>query len=124
MENQNITKVKEINFLGEILDENLNWKSEISYVANKVAKSIGIISRCSFLLLKLSLSMLYYSLIYTYFHYCNIVWASTYKTNLRRLVILQKRIIRIINKSHFNIHLFQLRQFTVKPGQAFPSLTN
>ena len=49
--------------------------------------------------------MLYYSLIiYPYFYYCNIVWASTYKTNLRRLVILQKRIIRIINKSHFNSH--------------------
>ena len=48
--------------------------------------------------------MLYYSLIYPYFYYCNIVWASTYKTNLSRLVILQKRIIRIINKSHFNAH--------------------
>ena len=32
-------------------------------------------------------------------------WASTYKINLRRLVILQKRIIRIINKSHFNAHI-------------------
>ena len=53
---------------------------------------------------KSSLRMLYYSLIYPYFYYCNIVWASTYKTNLRRLVILQKRIIRIINKSHFNAH--------------------
>ena len=86
------------------MDENLNWKSEISHVANKVAKSISIISRCSFFLPKSSLRMLYYSLIYPYFYYCNIVWASTYKTNLRRLVILQKRIIRIINKSHFNAH--------------------
>ena len=42
--------------------------------------------------------MLYYSLIYSYFYYCNIVRASTYKTNM------QKRIIRIINKSHFNAH--------------------
>ena len=49
--------------------------------------------------------MLYYSLIYPYFYYCNIVWASTYKTNLRRLVILQKGIIRIIDKSHFNAHI-------------------
>ena len=86
------------------MDENLNWKSEISHVANKVAKSIGIISRCSFFLPKASLRMFYYSLVYPYFYYCNIVWASTYKTNLRRLVILQKRIIRIINKSHFNAH--------------------
>ena len=90
IDNQNIVKVKETNFLGVILDENLNWKSEISHVANKVAKSIGMISRCSFFLPKTSLRMLYYSLIYPYFYYCNIVWASTYKTNLRRLVVLQK----------------------------------
>ena len=46
--------------------------------------------------------MLYYSLIYPYFYYCNIVWAAIYKTNLRRLDILKKRII--INKSYFNAH--------------------
>ena len=96
IDNQNIVEVKETNFLGVILDENLNWKSEISHVASKVAKSIGIISRCSFFLPKTSLRMLYYSLIYPYFYYCNTGWASTNKTNLRGLVILQKRIIRII----------------------------
>ena len=105
IDNQNIVEVKETNFLGVILDENLNWKSEISHVANKVAKSIGMISRCSFFLPKTSLRMLYYSLIYPYFYYCNIVWALTYKTNLRRLIILQKRIIRIMNKTaHFKVH--------------------
>ena len=79
--------------------------AEISHdVANKVAKSIGIISRCSFFLPKTSPRMLYFSLIYPYLYYCNIVWASTYKSNLRRLVIVQKRIIRIINNSHFNAH--------------------
>ena len=45
VDNQNIVKVKEANFLGVILVKNLNWKSQISHVANKVAKSIGIISR-------------------------------------------------------------------------------
>ena len=42
IDNQNIVEVKETNFLGVILDENLNWKSEISHFASKVAKSIGI----------------------------------------------------------------------------------
>ena len=65
IDNQNIVEVKETNFLGVILDENFNWKAEISHVANKVAKS----SRCSFFLPKTSLRMLYYSLIYPYF-YC------------------------------------------------------
>ena len=30
--------IRETNFLGVILNENLNWKSEISHVANRVAK--------------------------------------------------------------------------------------
>ena len=100
IDNQNIVKVKETNFLGVILDENLNWKSEISHIANKVVKS----SRYSFFLPKTSLRVLYYSLIYPYFYYCNIIWASTFETNLGNLVILQKHIINIINKSHFNAH--------------------
>ena len=37
-----------------------------------------------------------------YLYYCNIVWGSTYKTTLRRLVILQKRVVRIISKSTFD----------------------
>ena len=91
-------------FLGVIIDENVTWKSEISHVANKVSKSIGMIHKSSFYLSLYSLRVLYYSLVYPYFFYCNIVWASTYKTNLVRLVKLQKRVVRIIDKSHFNAH--------------------
>ena len=36
--------------------------------------------------------------------YCNLVWASTYKTDLVGLVILQKRVVRIIAKSCFDAH--------------------
>ena len=50
IDNQHIVRVKEIVFLGVVLDENLNWKSEISHVANKVAKTSGIINKCSFYL--------------------------------------------------------------------------
>ena len=124
------------------MDENVNWKSEISHVANKIAKSIGIINS-SFYLPKTSLLIFYYSLIYRYFYYCNIVWASTYETNPRRLVILQKHIIRFINKSHFyaytvpifkelgilkfnDIHLLQLGQFMYSYKNSFlpPSFYN
>ena len=101
---QQINQVKETVFLGVIIDENITWKSEISHVANKVSKSIGMIHKSSFYLSSYSLRVLYYSLVYPYFFYCNIVWASTYKTNLVRLVKLQKRVVRIIDKSHFNAH--------------------
>ena len=59
LDNQNIVKVKETNFPGLTLDENLHWKSRISNVANK----------CSFFLPKTSLRMLYCSLVYPYYYY-------------------------------------------------------
>ena len=76
------------------IDEHLSWKPHISQVARKISKSIGAINRARFFLPKPCLKTLYYSLVYPYLHYCIIVWGSTYKTNLRRLISLQKRVIR------------------------------
>ena len=46
--------------------------------------------------------MLYFSLVYPYLCYCVGVWGSTYPSNLKRVVTLQKRAIRIISKSKFD----------------------
>ena len=82
------------------MDENLNWKSEIMHVANKVSKSIGIIRKSIFYLSTKSLRTLYFSLVYRYlFFYCNFVWTSTYRTHLIRLEILQKKGIRTTIKT-------------------------
>jgi len=56
---QQIVQVKETVFLGVIIDENLNLQSEISHVANKISKSIGIIHKSSFYLPTKSLRTLY-----------------------------------------------------------------
>ena len=83
-----MTRVKEVTFLGVILDENLSWKPHISHIACKISESIGMIGRSSPCLTKLALKTLYYSLVYPYFQYCIIVWGSTYPTNLNRLILL------------------------------------
>ena len=54
--------------------------------------------------------MLYYMLIYPYLYYGNIIWCSTYQTNLYRLKVLQKRIIRIITNSKYDAHTAPLFQ--------------
>ena len=53
--NEYIEQVKETVFLGVVLDEELSWKSHIPYVAHKMSKSIGLMLRASFYLLKKSL---------------------------------------------------------------------
>ena len=104
LNDREISQVKEIVFLGVVLDEHFSWKSHINHVSNKISKSIGIMCKFSFFLLKQSLLTLYYSMVYPYLQYCNIVWASTYSSNFPCLVILQKRVVRIINNSRFDSH--------------------
>ena len=48
-------RVKEVTFLGVILDENLSWKPHISHIAGKISKSVGIIGRSSPCLTRLAL---------------------------------------------------------------------
>ena len=43
-----IELIKEISFLGVILDEHLTWKSHISYIARKMSKSIGVKKKQAF----------------------------------------------------------------------------
>ena len=102
--NYSIDRVKEVTFLGVILDEHLTWKSHIHNAARKVSKAVGIIYKSSFCLDNSSLRILYFSLIYPYLFYCVSVWASSYPSNLRRLITLQKRVIRMMSRSVFDAH--------------------
>src|SRR5688572_30251381 len=94
--NQSITRVSSSKFLGVHIDEQLTWKEHITDISKKISKNIGIISRVRHLLPRYILVNLYYSLIYPYMSYCNLTWASTYRTRLTMLTTLQKRVIRII----------------------------
>ena len=99
-----INRVREVVFLGVVLDEHVTWKPHISHIANKVSKATGILYKSCFFISKSSLCTLYYSLVYPYLHYCTITWGSTCPSNLNRLVLLQKRALRFINKDTFDEH--------------------
>jgi hypothetical protein len=108
IEGINITNVQIVFFLGIQIDNKLNWKKHIDYTANKVAKGIGILYKCRLYVKKKSLIDLYYAMIYPYLTYCLHVWGSTYKSNLAKLVILQKKAIRFISSVHPKEHTKQL----------------
>ena len=91
-----ISEVQTTKFLGVIIDNKLSWKPHIDYISTKISKSIGVILRARKVFNKSTLLMLYYSLIYPYLTYCVQVWGSTYDSHKKRLIILQKKIVRII----------------------------
>src|ERR1043165_4742771 len=106
----NIPQVNTSKFLGVHMDEHLKWNIHIDEINKKITKSIGILNRISYLLPTQILINLYYTLIYPYFTYCNLIWTSTYSTHLNKLKIAQKKALRIITKSPVNSHTQPLFQ--------------
>ena len=73
-------------YLGNLKYRTLQGKSQLNQWALFTIK---------FLPNNTSLCTLCCSLVYPYLHYCESVWGSTYQSNLKLLINLQKRIIRI-----------------------------
>src|SRR5688572_1039268 len=99
-----ITQVQSSRFLGVYVDQHLSWKDHISNISTKIAKNLGILMRISRIFPPQTRTALYYTLIHPYISYCNIVWASAYKSNLSKLLILQKRAIRFVAKLPYGAH--------------------
>jgi len=91
-----IIQTRSSKFLGVIVDEHLTWRDHVLAVSNKIAKNIGVLLRVRHCLPKHILFNLYYTLIFPYLSYCNLLWGSNYKTYLNHLFNLQKRAIRIV----------------------------
>ena len=81
IDNQSITETKIIKFIGTYIDDNLNWKFHISYIAGKIARGIGIIIKARKYFSSECMISLYHSFIYPYLIYCNHIWGNTYKSS-------------------------------------------
>ena len=49
-----------------------------------------------------TLQTIYYTMVYPYLTYCNIIWTSTYPTRLKLLFMIQKKIVRIMIFAKYN----------------------
>ena len=99
-----INQVSNTKFLGLYIDEKLNWSSHINYISTKLSKSIGILKKVNKTLDTETLIQLYYTIVYPYLTYCHLIWARAPMTYLSRLILLQKKAIRIISRSQFKAH--------------------
>ena len=95
-------------FLGVVLDERLKFDLHVTHISSKISKSIGVLYKLKSLLPFPTLKSLYFSFVYPYLLYSNIVWGSTFSSHLHPLRMLQKRVIRIINGAQFLDHTNEL----------------
>lgn len=93
--NVQVVRDNVVKFLGVNIDCNLNWKYHVLQISNRISSIIGILRKIRYKLSLESSLLIYDALIASHLSYCNICWASTYKTNLLGLYMLQKRALKL-----------------------------
>ena len=88
-------------YLGVFFDKDLNWKTHIDYISNKISKSCGILAKLRHCLEIDTLREVYHALIHSYLRYGIIAWGSATKTTLNKLQILANRALRIMSFAPF-----------------------
>ena len=100
-----IKQIHSTRFLGVYIDDKLTWKDHLSYINNKLAKSISILHRVKWTLDSRALS---YTLVLPYISYCAIILGNTYYTIVLPILIKRKKAIRIISNAKYNDHTSKL----------------
>ena len=98
IDGKNVEEKDEVKYLGVIIDKNLKFSAHISHLAKVVARNIGIIGRNRFFLDNHTTLLLYNSLILPHINYCCLIWGINYNSQISKLVILQKRAVRLIDR--------------------------
>jgi hypothetical protein len=95
-----INFVKEFNFLGIVLTENLKWKAHVDYISKKISKTVGILNRLKRSIPRYVLMNIYNALVVPHLNYGIILWGN----DQSRLYKLQKKAMRAILNSKYNAH--------------------
>ena len=94
-----ISEKDSVKYLGIMIDSGLTWKTHIETLTKKISRTLGILYKirpCANIDI---LKTLYYSLIYSHLNYAIEVWGSADTSHLNKLLILQKRTVRMITLS-------------------------
>ena len=92
-----ITKVDKAKFLGVIIDNKLTWNHHINHIAKKISKGTGIIIKARKYFNTTTLANLYNTLILPYISYGIHVWGTAANIHLDKILVRQKKIVRIIS---------------------------
>ena len=82
--------------LGVFFSENMSWDAHINYVTSKLSSIVGLAYRHKHVLPFRIKLLLYNSLFYSQINYGHLIWGTTTNTNLQKIFLLQKKILRSI----------------------------
>ena len=94
-----ITEKDHVKYLGIMIDSTLKWKVHIDNLSSKLSKNIGLFYKIRPYVDPKILKSLYYSLVYSHLTYGIEVWGSAAVTLINKILIIQKRLVRLITFS-------------------------
>jgi hypothetical protein len=93
-----------IKFLGVNFDPNLSFKKHLKSITAKISRSLFIIQRAKNMLSENALLTIYYSMVHCHLNYGLNIWSCANKSNIKPLINMQKRAVRVITSSKYNAH--------------------
>ena len=97
-----------IQFLGVFIDPQLNFKYHKNFLRKKNSCSFYFINRVKHILCNDALLTLFHSFVNSPFIYCLQAWSCGLESSISRLIILQKKALRILTWSRYNSHTAHL----------------
>ena len=94
--NTRIERVKEVRFLGVIVDEKLNWSTHINSLRAKMCRYVGIMYRTKKYLPQKARLQIYHSFIQSHVNYCSLVWGFSAKSKIDLIFSKQKMGLRSV----------------------------
>ncbi len=119
LNNTEIVRCQQVNYLGLIIDFNLTWKQHINFVIQKISKQVGLLGKLRHYVPKNLLLAYYYAHVQSHIFYGIEVYGLTPKSNVKPLISIINRSVQIISFANFVDHATPLR---VKLG--IPSFSN
>ena len=96
--------VNSLRFLGVHVDDRLCFSAHTASICSKISKSIGIFHKLKDYVPLDCLRNLYFSFIFPFVIYCNLIWGGTFKRYIDPIHLLQKKVIRIMNNAEYLAH--------------------
>lgn len=101
-EGQKIEIVDSHKILGVYFSSHLSWNMHVNYLCKKLSSGTGVVSRCRSILPISAKVQIYNALFNLHLYYCALIWCTTTKTNIPKVLILQKKVIRYVGNIDYS----------------------
>ena len=93
-----------VKYLGMIIDNHLSWDDHIQNLSIKLSRANGILAKLRHFVPRKTLISVYYAIFHSHLYYGCIVWSQSIAKNVKKINVLQKKCLRIINFAAYNSH--------------------